>query len=96
MDARTKRIVEDLERERDALIRRFLEFTDLAERYNEKAYEVSCQIESINLALREAEDLGIIDPGRNAGSDGRHVCHVPRTPVDTEDSEEDPEGDPPS
>ncbi|MHC4599208.1 MAG: hypothetical protein ACYS47_09405 [Planctomycetota bacterium] len=73
MDTHTKKIVEDLERERDALIRKFLELTDLAERYNEKAYEVSCQIESINFALREAEDSGIIDPDRTVDRDGRHV-----------------------
>jgi hypothetical protein len=73
LDTHTKKIVEDLERERDALIRKFLELTDLAERYNEKAYEVSCQIESINFALREAEDSGIIDPDRTVDRDGRHV-----------------------
>ncbi|GEM_PF-3148626 len=100
MDAKTKKIVASLEQERDALIRKFLEFSDLAERYNEKAYEVTCQIESINLALREAEDLGIVDPSRNAGSDGRHISHVPRDlPEDDEEApapfpDEDPEPEP--
>jgi hypothetical protein len=78
LNPKAKKIVEDLERERDALLRKFLEYTDLAERYNEKAYEVTCQIESINLALREAEDQGLIDPARNENSDGRHISHVPR------------------
>jgi vacuolar-type H+-ATPase subunit D/Vma8 len=87
LDTQTEKIVQSLERERDALIRKFLEFTDLAERYNEKAYEVSCQIESINFALREAEDSGIIDAGRNCGRDGRHVSHVPRPPLEEEESE---------
>jgi hypothetical protein len=87
VDVQTKKIVEDLERERDALIRKFLEFTDLAERYNEKAYEISCQIESINFTLREAEDSGIIDPERNPEDDGRHVSHVPRPPPEEEEEE---------
>jgi len=92
LNAHEKKIVEDLERERDALLRKFIEYTDLAERYNEKAYEVTCQIESINLVLREAEDRGLIDSTRNAGSDGRNISHVPRELPGGEDDVEEPGG----
>lgn len=85
MDPKTRKIVEDLERERDALFRRFLEFSEMAERYNEKAYEITCQIESINLALRKAGDLGIIEPREG---DGRALSHVPRHAESPEGEEE--------
>ncbi|MHC4777622.1 MAG: hypothetical protein ACYTFG_03480 [Planctomycetota bacterium] len=93
MDTNAKNIVADLERERDALIQKFLEYSDLAESYSDKAHEVSCQIESINLALREAEESGIIDSGRNIGGDGRHVSHVPRPEPQEDGTGEEDDGD---
>lgn len=78
MDPKTKKIVENLEREREALFRKFLEFSEMSEKYNEKAYDITCQIECINLALRQAEELGIIEPREAEADDGRAVSHVPR------------------
>ena len=78
VDEKTKKIIEDLEREREALFRKFLEFSDRAEEYNRKAYEITCRIECINLALRKAGDLGLIDPPAEEERTGPSASHVPR------------------
>mgnify|MGYP001821433002 CR=1 FL=1 len=41
--------------------------------------EITCQIESINLALREAADQGLIVPDGSGEEDPRNFSHVPRT-----------------
>lgn len=79
VDEKTREIVRNLEAEREALFDKFIELSDLAESYNRKAYEVSCRIEAINLALREAMDQGVVDRSALKHEDGRLCSHVPRT-----------------
>ena len=77
MDQKTKDVIRGIEAEREALFRKYIEYTDAAERYNRMAYEITCQIESINLALREAMDMGVIESAGEAGD--KAISHVPRT-----------------
>ncbi|MCI0340622.1 MAG: hypothetical protein L0216_05650 [Planctomycetales bacterium] len=54
--------VREVERYREGLIRKYVKFTDEAERWNDKAYRVSLEIEHVNLVLKTAKEMGIIPP----------------------------------
>lgn len=48
--------VETLEREKLALIQRYLEIQDILDDYNEKMYKVCCEIEVLNLRIVQARE----------------------------------------
>ena len=52
MDPSTK--VDDLEREKAALIKRYLGIQDIVDGYNEQMYKVCCEIEFLNLRIDQA------------------------------------------
>ncbi len=71
--------VREVERYREALIQKYMKFTDLAESWNERAYKVSLEIEHVNLVLKTAKELGIIPPEwKKPGPNGK--ASAPQVP----------------
>lgn len=46
---------EEIEGRKNSLIKRYLELQDTIDNYNEEVYNVCCEIEAINIALKTLE-----------------------------------------
>lgn len=66
--------VKGLESRKEGLIRRYLEIQDILDRYNDEVYQVTCEIEALNLAIAKARAVQGAHPSNGA------IAPAPVTP----------------
>lgn len=60
-----------LEREKNRLIQRYMELQDIVDGYNQQVYQLVCEIETLNLRIKESLEAERREQARTAGVLGR-------------------------
>ena len=55
-------------KDKELLIKQYLELQDLVDRYNEQVYKVCCEIETLNLKIKDAQEEERRASGRATGA----------------------------